>query len=253
MCRLPVARAAFLKFEECHLPTTLLVNTASSEAPRKLASQAIAKPASLRPEGPERPETGPWCGTGRTHPLELLNAPPVWVASLAALCTTHILENRAQFCTNEKSLLAPDPRTTPTNHYYLDKIGSESPNPAQPAPSCALPQARSRRPSRESVLPVAHSCSSVFIRGPMFSANPCTVLHKRKTPAAARSPHNPNKSNRITVRNPPHPVQNRECVFPAKPPTYSCSFVFIRGPMFFRESVHSNAQTKPAANCRSPA
>ncbi len=122
VCRLPVARSAtFLKFEEYHLPTLLVfaASPADRAAPRKLAYQEIAESTG----DTETPETGPGVERARILPLALLSSPTVGVMALAPLCTAHIFAIRAQSCTNEKSPLAPRPRITITNQYYLKEIG----------------------------------------------------------------------------------------------------------------------------------
>jgi hypothetical protein len=123
----------------------------------------------------------------------------------AALCTTHIFENRAQFCTNENPRRCRNLRITLTNYYYLDKIGCDSQNCAHPS-SCAPPP-----PIRRSL---------AFMRGPMFFLYPCTVLHKRKTPTDATPSRNPNK---------PLPLTRNSVRFakPRDPPVQSL-FVFAQ-------------------------
>ncbi len=99
---------------------------------------------------------------------------------LAVLCTVHISSIRAQKRTNEKPPPVPRPRIAITNHYYLEGIGFEPQNRAQPAPtcvhrSCRWPETRPPRlntrilrPNREfvfsagSLLPYRLTHSHVF-------------------------------------------------------------------------------------------
>ena len=153
------------------MPTTLLVLSAAPAdraAPRKPAFQRIAKSASPRAAVPstntERPETGPWPGTGQ-RPPERLAPPPAWAASLGS--PEHIFENRAQFCTNGRSPV----RKTARNPPFL--APRQRPAASGRTGSPFFPAA-----------PPNYSCSFVFIRGPMFwgiRAQSCT---NEKPPSA---------------------------------------------------------------------
>jgi hypothetical protein len=98
-----VARARFLKSWKCHLPTTLLAPTASTNdraMPRKPASQEIPRCVTSRLKDPpltmplttpfnnERPETGPRRGTGQRPPfcVSCISSRLGHVIGLAALC-----------------------------------------------------------------------------------------------------------------------------------------------------------------------
>jgi hypothetical protein len=134
LCRLPVARARHLKFEECHLPTLLVfaASPAGPAAPRKLAYQEIARSA----VDTERPETGPGVELAPIRPPALRASPPIWVMALAALCSAHVSAFCAQCCTNEKSPPVPSPGIALTNHYYLEEIGFDPQNDVYSASTC---------------------------------------------------------------------------------------------------------------------
>jgi hypothetical protein len=106
--------------------------------------------------------------------------PPTPAAIQAALCTAQISPPSAQICTNGKCLLASETLVTIANYYHLDEIGFDQQNRGQPVRSCALP----RRRWPESLPPDADHWR------PNFSADPCTILHKRPIPAQARDPRN---------------------------------------------------------------
>ena len=116
MCRLQVAGARPLfEIRESHLPTTLLVLTASPAdraVPQKPASQEIARSAPLDPKN------GPTSALLRF--LYLLSSAS-WVPRLCA--PAHVAAIRPQSCTSGKSPLAPVARVIRTNHNYLEKIG----------------------------------------------------------------------------------------------------------------------------------
>ena len=107
-----------LKIEECHLPTHLPVLTPSPEAPQNLSPDA-PKPVSLVSN---RPVSIPWCFPRSVHsPAQTQN--PHW--------------RRGS-------------RLTPTNHYYLDKIGFVPQSPRKPEHReirhSATPQSRTLAP-----------------------------------------------------------------------------------------------------------
>jgi hypothetical protein len=132
------------------LPKTLIVHTASPAdraAPRKPASQEIANSDFL----PSRSRAWRRC------------AP------------THIFLRHAQFCTSQNPRWRPNLRIAPTNYSYLEKIGFESQNLAQPAPSRTAPRTCTLTTNRESHLFVfirVHSWPNVH------SWTLCTVVHK---------------------------------------------------------------------------
>jgi hypothetical protein len=132
-------RATFLKFEE-YLLLTLLVFTASPAgraAPQKLAYQEIARSAA----GTEPRETGPGVERARIRPLALLSSAPVPEHASGRLCALWMFPRlSAQSCTNEKSRPVSMPRITITNHCYLEDIGFDPQNRAQPAPTCVHPR-----------------------------------------------------------------------------------------------------------------
>ncbi len=191
VCRLPVARARpFLRFEECHLPT-LLVFTASPadrSVPEKRAYPEIAASAG----DTERPETGPGVERARSALLRFFHLPPSgsWVWRLCA--PAHISAIGAQSCTNEKSPPVPRPGITITNHYYLEGIGFDPQNRAQPAPTgasetplagnqTAPPKTRILGPDREFVFSAAPQDRSFRAAPPIraysrLSAQKCTSL-----------------------------------------------------------------------------
>jgi hypothetical protein len=83
-CRLPVARAIFLKSEECHLPTLLhlyrLASRPCRAVPQNLACEEITGSAG----NAERPKTGRDVKSARIRPLALPSSPPVRAMCLAA-------------------------------------------------------------------------------------------------------------------------------------------------------------------------
>jgi len=104
VCRSLAPRAAFF-IGECHLPTSLLVPTATLATPQK------PSPAS----SPD-PFTSP-------EPGALAASPGISAASWHP-CQAAIHQGvRAQTCTTTKSPFVPHPGTTPTNHYASDRIG----------------------------------------------------------------------------------------------------------------------------------
>ena len=111
MCRLPAAhaRAAFLKFEECHLPT------------KRCKSQTNGESQNPSPEDN--------CGTDSSRASRLC-APAVIPRSVHSIAQTR------------KTGRPPIFRVTITNHYQLDKFGSvpqPSRNQPHPCPPCTSP------------------------------------------------------------------------------------------------------------------
>ena len=122
-----------LKIEECHLPTHLPVLTPSPEAPQNLSPDA-PKPVSLVSN---RPVSIPWCFPRSVHsPAQTQN--PHW--------------RRGS-------------RLTPTNHYYLDKIGFVPQNPRKPEHreirhSATHPRVRFFSPDRKVTIRSSHAQSA---------------------------------------------------------------------------------------------
>jgi len=195
----------------------------SSLPPRLLT---VPRRGNLHPNQPARPVTpdpkdppltskaqkpAPFVEPARIRPVELLAPPPVWARAWRPCAPRTTLAIRAQSCTNESSPQRRDLRITPTNYYYLDKIGfdpqkpraagailciqptpSQKPNSgksrnlplgnashSQPRAETTKPQSLSRRtrgtllPSRPAALRVfrVHSRPNVF-------RDSCTVMHK---------------------------------------------------------------------------
>jgi hypothetical protein len=120
------------------------------------------------------PETGPNVERAIILPLALLSSPPVRVMGLAALCTRRSLAIRAQSCTNEKSPPVPNPRITVANHYYLEEIGFDSPNCAQPVPAWVHPRRLQPEPPRLRLASSGRTGSSSF------------PLHPKRRPTNSR-------------------------------------------------------------------
>jgi hypothetical protein len=224
-----------------HLSTNLLACTTSPPdrtAPPKLASREIAKHLAVRPEVPERPETGeagvewawprPWSFRSFLHLL---------LSGLRAgrLCAQRIISLiRAQSCTNVKSRAAPNLADNPNKILLLRQNRLRSAGCAKLASSCA-----STRPSLTAigrlirVHPRAFAAQYFcFVHSPAQTQNP----DWRRTPRI--TPTNYYHLDKIgfgrqATRSPPHPVH---------PPHYSCVFVCIRGPMFFAGLVVHEVQ-----------
>jgi hypothetical protein len=159
--------------------------------PRRAAESCIPGNHRIRPRHRDRPETGPDVERTAIRPFALLSSPPVpgTGLALAALCTAHICRLSAQSCTNEKSPPMLRPRITATNYCYLEEIGFDPQNPAQPAPPCVHPRrlwpeikpprltkTRILRPNRQFVFSAAPQQRSSRA-APPIRVDSCPVLH----------------------------------------------------------------------------